>query len=153
MPRAKWGVKAALRVPPQRWLGGGAPSTRLESGVDFVRVTGDRRGGRRGRPGHVHRHQPARRPGRRHRTRRWPGDTGAGHGPAGGWPWRGTRAIPAGFLGLSLEYSAVSAYAGRDPSAVDPVFEQLIRNLTPGQRPVLRIGGDTTDWSWYPVPA
>jgi Glycosyl hydrolase family 79 C-terminal beta domain len=69
-----------------------------------------------------------------------------------GGPWRGTRAIPAGFLGLSLEYSAVSAYAGRDPSAVDPVFEQLIRNLTPGQSPVLRIGGDTTDWSWYPVP-
>jgi hypothetical protein len=69
-----------------------------------------------------------------------------------GGPWRGTRAIPARFLGLSREYSAVSAYAGKDPSAVDPVFEQLIRNLTPGQGPVIRIGGDTTDWSWYPVP-
>jgi Glycosyl hydrolase family 79 C-terminal beta domain len=86
------------------------------------------------------------------------GAAGAGAGPARatvvrvGGPWRGTQAIPAGFLGLSLEYSAVSAYAGRDPSAVDPVFEQLIRNLTPGQSPVLRIGGDTTDWSWYPVP-
>jgi hypothetical protein len=69
-----------------------------------------------------------------------------------GGAWRGTRAIPDGFLGLSLEYPAVSAYAGKDPSAIDPVFEQLIRNLTPGQRPVLRIGGDTTDWSWYSVP-
>ncbi|MGH2883611.1 MAG: hypothetical protein ACRDPA_13090, partial [Solirubrobacteraceae bacterium] len=62
------------------------------------------------------------------------------------------RAIPSGFLGLSLEYPAVEAYAGTDPNAINPVFEQLIRNLTPGQAPNLRIGGDTTDWTWWPVP-
>jgi Glycosyl hydrolase family 79 C-terminal beta domain len=62
------------------------------------------------------------------------------------------RAIPAGFLGLSLEYTALGAYAGTNPSAIDPVFLQLIRNLTPGQAPVLRIGGDSTDWTWWPVP-
>jgi hypothetical protein len=62
------------------------------------------------------------------------------------------RAIPSGFLGLSLEYPAVEPYAGKDPKAVNPVFEQLIRNLTPGQAPDLRIGGDTTDWTWWPVP-
>jgi hypothetical protein len=62
------------------------------------------------------------------------------------------RRIPAGFLGLSLEYPAVAAYAGSDPSAVNPVFLQLIRNLSPGQAPNLRIGGDTTDWTWWPVP-
>ncbi len=62
------------------------------------------------------------------------------------------RPIPAGFLGLSFEFPAVEAYAGRDPSAVDPVLEQLIRNLSPGQSPVLRIGGDSTDWTWWPVP-
>jgi hypothetical protein len=62
------------------------------------------------------------------------------------------RAIPSGFLGLSLEYPAVEAYAGKDPKAVNPVFEQLIRNLSPGQAPNLRIGGDTTDWTWWPVP-
>ena len=61
-------------------------------------------------------------------------------------------AIPSGFLGLSLEYPAVEAYAGSDPKAINPVFEQLIRNLTPGQAPSLRIGGDTTDWTWWPVP-
>jgi Glycosyl hydrolase family 79 C-terminal beta domain len=61
-------------------------------------------------------------------------------------------AIPSGFLGLSLEYPAVEAYAGNDPKAINPVFEQLIRNLTPGQAPDLRIGGDTTDWTWWPVP-
>ena len=62
------------------------------------------------------------------------------------------RPIPAGFLGLSLEYPAVEAYAGRDPGAVNPVLVQLIRNISPGQQPNLRIGGDTTDWTWWPVP-
>jgi len=62
------------------------------------------------------------------------------------------RAIPAGFLGLSLEYPALEAYAGADPLHVDPVFEQLIRNLSPGQSPVLRIGGDGTDRTWWPLP-
>jgi len=62
------------------------------------------------------------------------------------------RPIPAGFLGLSLETSAIEPYAGTDAGAVNPVFEQLVRNLTPNQRPVLRIGGDSTDWSWWPVP-
>jgi hypothetical protein len=62
-----------------------------------------------------------------------------------------SRAIPAGFVGLSLEYSAVPAYAGTDPAALDPAFVQLIRNLAPGQSPVLRIGGDSTDRTWWPV--
>jgi hypothetical protein len=61
------------------------------------------------------------------------------------------RAIPRGFLGLSLEFSSIETYAGRDPLAVDPVLEQLIRNLSPGQSPMLRIGGDSTDWTWWPV--
>jgi hypothetical protein len=60
--------------------------------------------------------------------------------------------IPRGFLGLSVEYNSIEPYAGVDPSAVNPVFVQLIRNLTPGQQPVLRIGGDTTDSTWWPVP-
>jgi hypothetical protein len=61
-------------------------------------------------------------------------------------------AIPAGFVGLSIEIPAIESYAGKDPQAVNPVLEQLIRNLAPGQSPVLRIGGDSTDWTWYPVP-
>jgi hypothetical protein len=60
--------------------------------------------------------------------------------------------IPAGFVGLSMEYRGVSAFTGDDPAAPNPILAQLIRNLTPGQRPVLRIGGDSTDWSWWPVP-
>jgi hypothetical protein len=62
------------------------------------------------------------------------------------------RPLPAGYLGMSLEFPAVTAYAGRDPRAIDPVLVQLIRNLAPGQRPVLRIGGDSTDSSWWPLP-
>jgi Glycosyl hydrolase family 79 C-terminal beta domain len=62
------------------------------------------------------------------------------------------RPIPAGFLGLSLEYTAIEPYAGTDPKAINPVLVQLIRNLSPGQSPNLRIGGDSTDWAWWPVP-
>ncbi len=62
------------------------------------------------------------------------------------------RPVPFGFLGLSLEYPSVEAYAGTDPLALDPVFERLVRNLVPGQAPVLRIGGDSTDRTWWPTP-
>ena len=61
------------------------------------------------------------------------------------------RTIPSGFVGLSTEYWAIPSYAGHDPAALNPVFEQLIRNLAPGARPVLRLGGDSTDWTWWPV--
>jgi hypothetical protein len=63
------------------------------------------------------------------------------------------RSVPFGFLGLSLEYPSVEAYAGADPRAPNPVFEQLVRNLAPGQAPVLRIGGDSSDRTWWPTPA
>jgi hypothetical protein len=60
--------------------------------------------------------------------------------------------IPAGFVGLSVEYPALRWYTGDDPAAVNPVFEQLIRNLAPGQSPVVRLGGDSTDTTWVPAP-
>lgn len=59
--------------------------------------------------------------------------------------------VQPGFLGLSIEIRGIEAYTGFDSQHIDPVFEQLIRQLDPGQHPVLRLGGDTTDWSWYPV--
>ncbi len=62
------------------------------------------------------------------------------------------RTVPAGFLGLSVEYHGWAEYTGSDPRHVDPVFLQLIRDIAPGQQPVLRIGGDSTDWTWWPVP-
>jgi hypothetical protein len=66
-------------------------------------------------------------------------------------PPKTVHPIRPGFLGLSLEYQAIEAYAGTDPNAIDPVLLQLIRNLTPYQSPVLRIGGDSTDATWWPV--
>jgi hypothetical protein len=61
------------------------------------------------------------------------------------------RTIPAAFLGLSIEYWAIEAYAGKNPGAVNPVLARLIRNLVPGQTAVLRIGGASTDQTWWPV--
>jgi hypothetical protein len=62
------------------------------------------------------------------------------------------RVIPRGFVGLSTEYWAIPEFAGANPTAVDPVFARLLSNLAPGQQPVLRIGGDSTDWTWWPIP-
>ena len=63
-----------------------------------------------------------------------------------------TRPLPGAFLGFSFEFRGLEEYLGSDASALDPVFLQLIRNLAPDQRPVVRIGGDSTDWTWWPVP-
>ena len=62
------------------------------------------------------------------------------------------RPVPAGFIGLSIEYRSALTYFGSDPTQPDPVFIALVRNLTPGQSPVLRFGGDTTDWTWWDTP-
>jgi hypothetical protein len=59
--------------------------------------------------------------------------------------------IPAGFLGLSVEYWALTTYTGNNPQAIDPVLEQLVRNIATGGIPSLRIGGDSTDKTWWPV--
>ncbi len=60
--------------------------------------------------------------------------------------------IASGFLGFSFEFQGVRAYTGSDPAHVNPVLVQLVRNLTPGQAPVLRIGGNSTDLSYVVGP-
>ena len=60
--------------------------------------------------------------------------------------------IAAGFVGLSIEYWAIEAYAGRNPAAINPALGRLLRDLAPGQTAVLRIGGASTDQTWWPVP-
>jgi hypothetical protein len=62
-----------------------------------------------------------------------------------------SRPISAGFLGFSIEYSSAIPYLGTDPAQINPTFLQLVRNLDPAQSPVIRFGGDSTDWSWWPV--
>jgi hypothetical protein len=63
-----------------------------------------------------------------------------------------TAPLPSGFVGLSIEIRELESYTGKDPNAVNPLFEQMIRNLAPDQQPSIRIGGDSTDWSWWPIP-
>jgi hypothetical protein len=63
-----------------------------------------------------------------------------------------SRPLPSGFLGLSMQYKAFEQYAGTNPASVNPVFLNLIRQIAPEQSPVLRFGGDSTDWTWWPVP-
>jgi hypothetical protein len=62
-----------------------------------------------------------------------------------------SRPVAPGFVGLSIEYHSAPGYFGT-PTDPDRVLLQLVRNLTPGQSPVIRFGGDTTDWTWAPTP-
>jgi hypothetical protein len=62
-----------------------------------------------------------------------------------------TRPIRPDFLGLALEYRSIPALTGSDPKTVNPVLVQLIRNLVGHGRPVLRIGGQSGDRTWWPV--
>lgn len=62
------------------------------------------------------------------------------------------RPIPSGFIGFSIEYRSLLPYTGTDPARPDPAFIQLVRGLTPGGASVIRFGGDTTDWTWWPTP-
>ncbi len=50
-----------------------------------------------------------------------------------------------------MEYASVPAYAGTNPAAVNPVFTRLIAGLAAPGSLVLRIGGDSSDRTWWPV--
>ena len=61
-------------------------------------------------------------------------------------------AISAGFVGIATEFWDVEKEVGTDSTKPDAAFEQLVHNLAPYGGLSLRIGGDSTDWSWWPVP-
>jgi hypothetical protein len=61
------------------------------------------------------------------------------------------RTIPADYLGLSLEYWTLENYAGRDPNAINPIFVRLLHDVLPPRGGIIRIGGVTTDKTWWPV--
>ncbi len=63
----------------------------------------------------------------------------------------GVRPVPPGFIGVSMEFQTAALVAG---PASDPnvVVQHLIAGLAPGQDPVVRIGGDSTDHAWWPAP-
>lgn len=68
-----------------------------------------------------------------------------------GTPLSGVRPMPPGFVGISMEYQSAALVAG-PASDPDRVVEQLIAGMAPGQDPVVRIGGDSTDHTWWPAP-
>jgi hypothetical protein len=59
-----------------------------------------------------------------------------------------SKPLPAGYVGLALEFSTPPRWFGAGPN---PVFDQLLRNIDPAGRPVIRIGGASTERSWFPV--
>jgi hypothetical protein len=60
--------------------------------------------------------------------------------------------IRAGFVGITTEFWDMFKEEGTNPAQPDTPFEQVLKNLAPEGGFDLRIGGDTTDWTWWPVP-
>ncbi|MCL2417895.1 MAG: glycosyl hydrolase family 79 C-terminal domain-containing protein [Conexibacteraceae bacterium] len=60
--------------------------------------------------------------------------------------------VAAGFVGLATEYWNVESETGMNPAAPDVPFEHVARSLAPYGGLILRVGGDSTDWTWWPVP-
>ncbi|MBO0769044.1 MAG: hypothetical protein J2O48_10215 [Solirubrobacterales bacterium] len=61
-------------------------------------------------------------------------------------------AVPNGFVGLATEFWDVEKLEGTNPNKPDTAFEHLLEGLAPGSTPYMRVGGDSTDWTWWPVP-
>jgi hypothetical protein len=64
-----------------------------------------------------------------------------------------TAPIRPGFVGISTEFTSLLPYAGADPNTLNPTLVRLVEDLAPGASPVIRIGGDSTDWAWLPAAA
>jgi Glycosyl hydrolase family 79 C-terminal beta domain len=62
------------------------------------------------------------------------------------------RPLPHGFLGIAIRFDTVTAWEPGGSAPPNPVLSQLIRSLNPIGRPSIRIGGDSTDRSWWPTP-
>ena len=58
---------------------------------------------------------------------------------------------PHGYVGVSIKFNALHEYTGRDSGKVNPILVGLLRALAPGQSPVIRIGGNSEDHTWWPV--
>ncbi len=61
------------------------------------------------------------------------------------------RPLPNNFLGVAFTYRPIPGWVGPASQPVDPVLVRLIRNLAPHGRPLLRIGGESADHSWWPI--
>jgi len=62
------------------------------------------------------------------------------------------RPLPQGFLGIAIEFPTVQSWEPGGSGPPDPVLAQLVHNLNPTGRPSIRVGGESTDRSWFPTP-
>jgi hypothetical protein len=62
------------------------------------------------------------------------------------------RPLPQGFLGLAIEFGTVQSWEPGGTAPPDPVLARLVHNLNPIGRPWIRIGGESTDRSWWLTP-
>jgi hypothetical protein len=62
------------------------------------------------------------------------------------------RPLPRGFLGIAIEFGTVRGWEPGGSGPPNPVLVQLVHNLNPVGNPSIRIGGESTDRSWWPTP-
>ena len=62
------------------------------------------------------------------------------------------RPLPQGFLGIAIRFGTVTGWEPGGSAPPNPVLAQLVHNLNPTGRPSIRIGGESTDRSWWPTP-
>ena len=60
--------------------------------------------------------------------------------------------IRAGFVGVTTEFWDMFKDVGTDPTKPDVPYEQVLEALAPQGGLSFRIGGDTSDWTWWPLP-
>ena len=65
---------------------------------------------------------------------------------------RTVRRFPTDSSGSRWSTTASGTTSGTNPAKPNPTFLQLLKNLAPFGTPILRMGGDSTDWTWWPVP-
>ena len=63
-----------------------------------------------------------------------------------------TRPLPRGFLGIAIRFGTVTGWEPGGSAPPNPVLAHLVHNLNPTGRPSIRIGGESTDRSWWPTP-
>lgn len=61
------------------------------------------------------------------------------------------QTIPWSFSGFSFEHGDILNFTGRTSTAINPVFVQLLKNIGNNNNgvPTVRVGGNSTDFSWW----
>lgn len=70
---------------------------------------------------------------------------------AGGTAAVAPTSTAQGFLGIATELTTIPALSG-SPNDPDTPFVHLLSNISPGAPILLRLGGNSADDSWWPIP-